>query len=348
MGCVIGNWSAVIPALAVYYDLNDAILGAVLVPAVVGAIIAAPIVSVVVVKYGSKVALASGCICLVSLTIVLGIPSNIGVLVTGVIFLGFGMGWCDTAANHQAVLCEKYTGKSKLGLFHALYSIGGLVGVLYSGIMLQFGFQPLYVFIYLAVATIVPTLVVAPWTFSQLEEKEIESHHLLARSEEECLARNSNRGLQLADSTGGINTVIPSGDRSGHDERDERRLVVTNTTMDGDVMGHQQQREVTRDEDIELSRRPSTHHHILDNETDTNAISPQHHLDISLAPTATTATDELPKEKIDYYRMGLMAMLGFLAYMGEGSVGDWSTVFLTLDLKAEPLIGTLGNRRPSH
>ena len=28
--------------------------------------------------------------------------------------------------------------------------------------------------------------------------------------------------------------------------------------------------------------------------------------------------------------------------MGEGSVGDWSTVFLTLDLRAEPLIGTLG------
>ena len=86
MGIVIGNWGAMIPALTVYYELSDAVLGAVLVPAVVGAITAAPIVSWVVVKYGSKVALAVGNVLMILLTIVLGIPANIGVLVTGVIF----------------------------------------------------------------------------------------------------------------------------------------------------------------------------------------------------------------------------------------------------------------------
>ena len=312
MGCVIGNWAAIIPAIAVLYDLSDAVLGAILVPAVVGAILAAPIVSAVVVKYGSKVAVASGSIAMMFLTIVLGIPSNIGVLVTGVIFLGFGMSWCDTAANHQAVLCEKYAGKSKLGLFHALYSIGGLVGVIYGGSMLQFGQQPLYIFIYLAVATIVPTLAVSPWTFSQLEEKEIESRHLLARSEEEYVAGNNNnhnRGLQFADSTDGLNTLVPAAGDS-MSEHDERRMVVAST------VGGQ------RDDDIEMPRRQSSlqqdiiHHEVNDNEMDViDAIPP--HLDISITPT-TAATNELPKEDIDYYRMSLMAMVGFLAYMGEG------------------------------
>ena len=231
-------------------------------------------------------------------------------------------------------------GKSKLGLFHALYSIGGLVGVLFGGTLLQFGYQPLYVFIYLAIAMIVPTLMSAPHTFSQVEEREIESRHLVSRSEEEYLARNNHSGLQLTtESVRGMNTVVLTGDN------DEQRLGIANTVAD-DVMGLSQPREGWRgeddDDDVEMSqRRQSSSQDIVnDNVTNTNdVITPN--IDISIT-TTTTTTNELPNEDIDYYRMGLMAMLGFLAYMGEGSVGDWSTVFLTLDLKAEPLVGTLG------
>jgi hypothetical protein len=52
--------------------------------------------------------------------------------------------------------------------------------------------------------------------------------------------------------------------------------------------------------------------------------------------------EEKPKEKVDYMALSVICGLGFLAYMGEGSIGDWSTVYLTLNLQAETIVGTLG------
>ena len=65
-----------------------------MVPAVLGAILAAPIVSYVIWKYGSKVAVGTGGIVSVCVTIIIGIPAGVGVLVVGVICLGFGIGAC--------------------------------------------------------------------------------------------------------------------------------------------------------------------------------------------------------------------------------------------------------------
>lgn len=315
MGLVLGNWAALIPAVAVIYELNDAVLGAILVPAVFGALCAAPIVSVVIMRYGSRIAVVSGCVVLIGLTIIIGIPSNIGVLIVGVVFLGFGMGWCDTSANHQAVICEKWAGTSKLGLFHAMYAIGGLVGVLYGGTLLQFNTPPLYVFIYLAAGTVVPTMIVVRWTFTHEEEKEIESRHSLARSEEEeaAVVRQQLVGI---DGTA-IDREIYLGD-------------VEFTYGNGNGSGNGGDGGEEGGGSVGVNGQNNT------------AASRDGVMEFAAAEPGREDDKVMPKVPMDYSRIALVAGLGFLAYLGEGSVGDWSTVFLTNHLKAEPLIGTLG------
>lgn len=78
--------------------MSTGVIGAILVPAVLGAILAAPIVSYVIWKFGSGVAVGTGGIVSVCLIIVIGIPGGIGVLIVGVICLGFGIGAFFSAA----------------------------------------------------------------------------------------------------------------------------------------------------------------------------------------------------------------------------------------------------------
>lgn len=42
---------------------------------------------------------------------------------------GFGMGLTDVSLNSQAMLCEKFSGQSTIGFFHAAYAFGALAGM---------------------------------------------------------------------------------------------------------------------------------------------------------------------------------------------------------------------------
>ena len=54
-----------------------------------------------------------------------------------------------------------------------------MCGVLFGGALLQAGYTPFYCFVWFAVATVVPTVVAAPYVYSQQEAKEIEERHEL-------------------------------------------------------------------------------------------------------------------------------------------------------------------------
>ena len=215
--------------------------------------------------------------------------------------------------NPQAILCEKALGTSRLGLFHALYAVGGLCGVLFGGALLELGYTPFYCFVFFAVATVVPTIVAAPYVYSQQEAKEIEARH-----------------ERLSGADGAAQEKIV-GDDDGAVDADDVCV------------------EVVRD--IELARRRSS-------SSSVDRPSPQLGGAGNVggggssgtapvpAEAATSANGadpaEQPKEKVDYVALSVICGLGFLAYMGEGSIGDWSTVYLTLNLRAQTIVGTLG------
>jgi hypothetical protein len=164
----------------------------------------------------------------------------------------------------------------------------------------------------------VPTVVAAPYVYSQQEAKEIEERH-------ELLSGADGAALEkiVCDGNGGGGGSSSSG--GGEDEgADPVR-------------------------DIELARRRSSSSDVgrpsplaagteIDSGGGGAAVVPAEG-----AATARGADpEEKPKEKVDYMALSVICGLGFLAYMGEGSIGDWSTVYLTLNLQAETIVGTLG------
>jgi hypothetical protein len=85
------------------------------------------------------------------------------------------MGWTDVSLNQQAMLCEKYSGKSTIGFAHSAYAFGALIGVLFGGIMVQFQIPVLFIFISFSVIMVIPTLSMVHQLFDFNEEKSIEN-----------------------------------------------------------------------------------------------------------------------------------------------------------------------------
>lgn len=59
-------------------------------------------------------------------------------------------------------------------------------------------------------------------------------------------------------------------------------------------------------------------------------------------PSNNTSTSTSKESKFCSFNLFILCLLGCLAYMSEGSIGDWSSVFLQLSLGANPLVGSLG------
>jgi MFS family permease len=135
MGTIFGNWAAIIPTVQEMHHLNNGELGGIMVGVVFGAICAIPIVTKCIEKYGSAITVRLGGIFLVLFYPIIGIPGNLGYLITGMVTLGFSIGFLDISINGQAVLYEKATNHPHLGLFTSIFAIGNLMGALLGGAM---------------------------------------------------------------------------------------------------------------------------------------------------------------------------------------------------------------------
>ena len=136
MGCFFGNWAAIIPEVQEMHHLNNGELGGILACVVVGAITGITLVTQLVPKYGSAFTLRLGSILAITTFPILGIPSNIFVLIIGAMMLGLSIGFLDISVNGQAVLYEKVTSTHCLGLFTSIFAVGNIIGALLGGTMI--------------------------------------------------------------------------------------------------------------------------------------------------------------------------------------------------------------------
>lgn len=254
LGLVIGDFSAVMPKLQTKFKLSNALLGIVLISAIGGSIISAPIVSAMNQRYGTSFSSLIGGLSLILLFPILGIPgNNIGILICGIICLGFTAAIVDISLNGQAVLLEKVVKNSCLGLMHAFYAIGGMVGALYGGLMVQNNQSLSKNFIILSIVQLLPTLFASRFMFTYDEETAI-------------LKQADDENMKVCDEIG-----------------DEKSVV-----------------------------------------------------------SATTCAITVSSNKTQYYQVLLIGCIGFIGFLGEGSIGDWSAIYLTFTLQASPLMSSLG------
>ena len=128
IGIVTACWAVMVPYAKMRLQLDDAVLGSVLLGLGFGAMLAMPLSSLLLKRWGSAqlVKVAGGTL-LLTIPLLAIAPSAITLAIALFIF-GAQHGVLDISINNQAVAVENRAGQPLMSSFHGLFSLGGLVG----------------------------------------------------------------------------------------------------------------------------------------------------------------------------------------------------------------------------
>lgn len=141
-GILVSNWLSRIPAVQAKLHLSVGILGATLLATAAGALIAMPLTSKLVGRFGSarvtRVSTLLLCICVV----LPGLAWNTPVLAAALFAYGAAAGMMDVAMNTEGVAVEAAYSRPVMVGFHALFSFGGMIGSLLGSLAAGYAIQP--------------------------------------------------------------------------------------------------------------------------------------------------------------------------------------------------------------
>ncbi len=141
-GFAVASWAVRIPAVREALRLSDGTLGLVLLAAAIGSLVSMPIVGRLCSTCGS-----SRVTTWLSLLFAFSLPlpvlaGNIETLVLALFIFGASNGGLDVAMNTQATTIELAYKRPILSSFHALWSVGSLLGAAAGGLFAHFGIAP--------------------------------------------------------------------------------------------------------------------------------------------------------------------------------------------------------------
>lgn len=142
--------------------LNNGTLGLALLGTAAGSVLAIPFTGWLVTHYGSKRVTAWAafgfCLSLVPLSLAVNAEALAGAL----FLFGALAGMMDVGMNAQGVEVEKALGNPTMSRFHAMFSLGGMVGAGVGGVIAARGVAPWLHFAAAAVLLLVFALIVSP------------------------------------------------------------------------------------------------------------------------------------------------------------------------------------------
>lgn len=134
-GMSFASWASRIPDVKDFLKLGDAALGSVLFAMPIGSLSALPVAGVIISKFGSRnIAIFSMLFYFISMPL-LGHATSTIQLAIALFLFGFGGDLLNISMNVQAVNVEKIQQRSFMSSFHAVFSIGFMIGAALGGLI---------------------------------------------------------------------------------------------------------------------------------------------------------------------------------------------------------------------
>ncbi|MDF0693859.1 MFS transporter [Aquirufa ecclesiirivi] len=136
-GLNFASWATRIPDFKDFLSLSDAELGSILMGLPIGSMVSLPLAGWLIARYNSKI------ICLLSVVLyIIILPALTYISTSLFLFIGlfsFGMAGdlLNISMNTQVVALEKMTNKKIMSSFHAIFSIGLMLGSLLGGYLVK-------------------------------------------------------------------------------------------------------------------------------------------------------------------------------------------------------------------
>ena len=129
-GIVLSTWAVHLPALKQSVGMSNAVTGTVLLILGIGSLVGMQISGVAISRWGTeRVAVMAGVALAVSIMVPLA-ATTIGQAAVGAFVLGTSAGCADVGMNAAAVDVERDYGRPIMAAFHAVFSIGTVIGSL--------------------------------------------------------------------------------------------------------------------------------------------------------------------------------------------------------------------------
>lgn len=127
-GFILANWSARLPRIQEVYDASNGTIATVLFTMALGAVVGMPFTGWVIVKNGSRrITLIALILYCVFVPLIPFMPNLITLMMLYSV-MGITTGMLDVAMNAQAVMIEKSYQRPIMTSFHALFSLGMMLG----------------------------------------------------------------------------------------------------------------------------------------------------------------------------------------------------------------------------
>lgn len=133
-GAAFATWASRVPAVQDRLDLSAGQLAVALVGLSGGAFLALPLMGGLVARYGSRTVLCAGMATYLTALVGLALAPGLTLLTATLALFACGNTAVDVAMNTQGVLVERAYGRPVLGGFHAMFSLGGIVGAGVGGL----------------------------------------------------------------------------------------------------------------------------------------------------------------------------------------------------------------------
>ncbi|WP_370419509.1 MFS transporter [Streptomyces sp. QH1-20] len=127
-GAAFATWASRVPAVQDRLDLSAGQLAVALVGLSGGAFLGLPLVGGLVARFGSRPVLFTGMAVYLAALAGLAVTPNLPLLTANLALFACGNTAVDVAMNTQGVMVERAYRRAVLGGFHAMFSIGGIVG----------------------------------------------------------------------------------------------------------------------------------------------------------------------------------------------------------------------------
>lgn len=142
-GATFATWGVHIPTIKARFDLSDAMLSFAMLAVAGGAIVAMGPVGRWVARLGSARASMWGGVAFALLTLaILAMPSFALLLPTLLVF-GMANAMFDVGMNAQAATVEASRTRPVMSALHGMFSLGGMIGAAFGGLMLSLDVPPL-------------------------------------------------------------------------------------------------------------------------------------------------------------------------------------------------------------
>jgi MFS family permease len=138
-GICFSTWTSRIPTIKAFFDYNDAELGTVLLFMPISSLLGLPFSGWLVSRFDSRQPMTVGLVFLSIALACIGWASSTFLLICGISMYAFSMRIMNIAVNTQSITLQKKFERRINGVFHGLWSTGGIVGIGISTLLVGLG-----------------------------------------------------------------------------------------------------------------------------------------------------------------------------------------------------------------